>query len=431
MALKNIGFGVLLGFCLAGTAYAADVPVPVDRIVAVVNDTAITESALDTRLQQVRQQLVAQHINPPPASDLRSQVLNRMILDRLQLDYAKRAGITVSPAQIDQAEAELAERNHMTLPQFQAALVKDGIDARQFRAQLHTSLVIRALVQREIQPQVEVTDREVADYLAKEKALGEVEYHLRDLFVPVTAGRGLEKARAEVQQLAAQLKAGASFSELAIQYSQGPEALAGGDLGWKKAAELPPALLSAVQDLPPGGVSAPVQTPDGFHLLKLLGRQTQSRPQVVSQMKVRHILIKPNAIVSLAEAQARAQQLRAQIKQGAHFSEIARKDSDDTLSASVGGDLGWVDPGQLAPPVEAAANKLAPGQLSEPIVTSYGVELIQVLARRQRDISGELDEAQARRELQERKASELYEKWLHDLRERAYVHLLTRDQAAS
>ncbi len=409
-------------------AMVSQAAVPLDRILVVVNNGVITSSALDLRMAQVTRQLEVQHIQLPPAAVLRRQVLKRMILDRIQLQVSRRMGISIHRSQIDLAMKDLASRNHMTSAQFDAALAKDGIDVHEFRRELRTQLVIREIVARAIRPRVHVSEREVRRYLATERRIGQREYHLRDLFIPVRghARTSVKKAERLASRLEEKLAKGARFRELAIAYSQGPKALEGGDLGWKHAGQLPPVFLGALKSMKPGDVSRPLETPDGFHIIKLLKERTNVPKKVVTQTDLRHILIRPNVILSPAAALRRAQRIRSEIKAGVRFGALARRYSDDPLSASEHGDLGWISPGELDPSVESVMKTLAIGQVSQPIRTAHGIELIEVLGRRQRDISGAISAFQIKRQLEMRRASELYHHWLQRLRDQAYVRFLAR-----
>lgn len=426
--LLLLGAFVLAQLPRTGFALDERPAVPLDRVIVVVNDGVITSTALDQRIAQVTHQLEAQHIQQPSARVLRRQVLKRMILDRIQLQIAQRMGIKIDRSQVDRAIADLASRNHMTSHQFDAALVKDGIDVHDFRKQLRTQLVIREIVARAIRPKVRVSEREVRHYLSEEQDLGRREYHLRDLFIPVhgTLQALVQKDEALAQRLERKLHSGAHFSELAIAYSQGPQALAGGDLGWKRADQLPSVFLHALKGMKPGDVSPPLETPDGFHIIKLLKERVQTPKEVVTQTLLRRIVIRPSIVLSPARALLRAQLIRSEIKHGAHFSALARQYSDDVLSASAGGSLGWVDPGEIDPSVNSAMQKLPIGKVSKPIQTAEGVQLIEVMARRKRDISGALGAFQVRRQLEMRRASELYNRWLQRLRDQAYVRFISR-----
>ncbi|MHB1586123.1 MAG: peptidylprolyl isomerase [Acidiferrobacteraceae bacterium] len=426
--LLLLGAFVLAQFPRMGLALDERPVVPLDRVIVVVNDGVITSTALDRRIAQVTHQLEAQHIQQPSARVLRRQVLKRMILDRIQLQIAQRMGIKISRSQVDRAIADLASRNRMTSDQFDAALVKDGINVHDFRKQLRTQLVIREIVAREIRPKVRVSEREVRHYLAEEQNLGRRQYHLRDLFIPVhgTLQAVVQKSQDLAQQLERKLHAGAHFGELAIAYSQGPHALAGGDLGWKRSDQLPSVFLHALQGMKPGDVSQPLETPDGFHIIKLLKERVHTPKEMVIQTHLRRIVIRPSIVLSPARALLRAEHIRSEIKHGARFSVLARQHSDDALSASSGGDLGWVDPGEIDPSVDRVMQSLPVGKVSKPIQTAEGVELIEVLGRRKRDISGTLGAFQVRRQLEMRRASELYNRWLQRLRDQAYVRYLAR-----
>ncbi|MHB1530252.1 MAG: peptidylprolyl isomerase [Acidiferrobacteraceae bacterium] len=407
-------------------AMAPQAAVPLDRVLVVVNNGVITSSALDMRMAQVTRQLEAQHIHLPSAAVLRRQVLKRMILDRIQMQVSRRMGIRIHRSQIDLAMEDLASRNHMTGAQFNVALAKDGIDVHEFRRELRTQLVIREIVAHEIRPRVHISGREVRQYLATERQIGQREYHLRDLLIPVHghARTSVGKAEGLANRLEKKLAKGAQFSELAIAYSQGPKALEGGDLGWKHAGQLPPVFLHALKSMKPGDVSKPIETPDGFHIIKLLKERAHVRKKVVTQTQLRHILIRPSVILSPAAALSRAKRIRSEIKAGVSFGALARRYSDDPMSASEHGDLGWISPGELDPSVEKVMKTLAVGQVSQPIQTAHGIELIEVLGRRKRDISGAISAFQIKQQLEMRRASEMYHHWLDRLRDQAYVRFL-------
>lgn len=399
-------------------------PVPLDSVLVIVNDDVITQSELDERLPVIKRQLAEQHLQVPPEDVLRHQVLERMILERLQLQLAARLGITATDAQIQSAMDDMATRNHLTPDQLDAALRKEGIPPSGFRKQLRTQLIIQQLLEREINDRVTVSDSEVQAYLAREGDKGQgQQYNLSHVLIAIPDAakpQMVQAAQARAEAVLKKLQAGANFEQTAVADSQDPDALEGGNLGWKSAGQLPELFVSALAKMKPGDISGLLRGPNGFQILRL-NAVRGSAPASVVQTHVRHILIKTNEVVTLADAEQKAAQLRARIENGAHFATLAKANSDDPGSALQGGDLGWVNPGQMVPEFEKAMNALKVGEISQPIVTRFGVHLIQVLGRREADISEERREAQARQQIHARKADQRYEQWLRQLRDEAYV----------
>ncbi len=403
-----------------------------DRILAVVNDEVITATELARHLAQTKKQLSLERIPVPSDEILERQLLERMILERLQLQAAERAGIRVSEDELEQALAAVARRNGLSTEAFLRALAGEGLDPAHYREELRRQLVIRRLVEREIRDRIHVSEAEVEAFLEQRNRDPSVAYHLSHIFLPLPESASPETIQAtgrRAEDIVRELRAGANFAQLAIAHSQGPEALQGGDLGWKTTGELPELFLAALEKLKPGEVSEPLRGPNGFHILRLNERRGGGEePFVVTQTHVRHILLRPNAVLTDEEARARLAALRARLLQGGEdFASAARAHSEDHASAAQGGDLGWIDPGMLAPEFERAMNALAPGEVSEPVRTAFGWHLIQVLERRTQDISHERRLAQARHEILARKTDERYEQWLRQLRDEAYVEYLPDD----
>lgn len=416
---------------LAGPA-ARSAPEPVtsiDRILIVVNDEVVTAREVDDRMAVVRGRLAAQHMTAPADAVLRRQVMERIAIERLQLQVAAQQGIKVTDQRLQQAVERLASQRQKTVEQFKQDVEQEPGGYRAFLSEIRTQLILQQLIEREVQSRIYVSDSEVENYLANRAARGGgEEYDLSHILITVpekASAEAIAEARRKAEALHTQLVQGADFAQLAVANSQGQNALEGGGLGWRPAGELPDLFVNAVRDLQPGQVSEVLRSPNGFHILRLNDRRGGGAAVNVTQTHARHILIKTSELVPLDEARRRAAQLRERLLAGQDFTEAARAHSDDIGSAANGGDLGWVNPGQMVPEFERAMNALKPGEISAPVISPFGVHLIQVLERRERDMSHERDIAQARNEIHARKAEERYEQWLRQLRDESYVEYRT------
>lgn len=396
-----------------------------DRILVIVNDDVITQSELDSRLPAIKQQLLKQRVRLPADEVLNQQVLERMILERLQLQMAAQLGIQVSEAKVEQAFARLAQQNKLSVEQFKAALKAEGIAAAAFREQLRDQLTIQQLLEREVNSRVSVSEGEVQAFIAERARRGEaVAYNVGHILISVPENANtaaLQAAERRARELVRQLRNGADFEQIAVAHSQDPKALEGGGLGWRTAEQLPALFVSVLNEMEAGEVSDVLRSGNGLHILKLNAKRGGNQRQAVVQQHARHILIKPNELLGLGEAEAKARGLRERIEQGADFAALARAHSDDPGSVANGGDLGWVTPGQTVPEFERALGELEPGEVSQPVRTPFGVHLIQLLARREADVTAERSEMEARAQIRARKADERYEQWLRQLRDEAYV----------
>ena len=416
------------GSALAQTAASNRVAL-VDRIVAVVNSEVITKAELAERVKTVTQQLRQQGTPLPPAEQLQRQVLERMIMDRLQLQLARETALRVDDLQLDRTVARVAERNKMSLTQFRQALERDGIQFDKFREEMRNEILLSRLREREVDNRIVVTDNEI-DYFLSQQAqspsaatefnLSEIMLRLPEQASPEEVNRQHERA----EQVLAQLRQGADFAKLAVGYSDAPDALQGGAMGWRARDRLPDLYTQALDRMKPGEVSGIIRSPAGFHLLKLIDRRGVGLPAMVEQTHVRHILVKTSELVSEADAKRKLNNLRERILAGADFGELAKLNSDDS-SSSKGGDLGWVYPGDTVPEFEHVMNSLKVGQVSEPFASPFGWHLAQVLGRREAAVSGERKRQEARLILRERKADEAYQEWLRQLRDRAFVEYRT------
>ena len=404
----------------------------VDRIVAIINDDVITDTELERRLTQTKKQLALEKINIPPDRVLRKQLLERMIIERIQLQLAARLGIRVSKDDVDRAVKSIAARNKLDVEAFARTLKDQGFELSVFRSQLHDQVTIQKLLEREINNRVTVGEAEVNSFIEnkEENNAADIEYKLSHIFmaIPESASPELiQAARDRAEQVYREVESSGDFERAAVTYSQSPEALSGGQIGWRKAGQLPNLFVDALKTLEPGNFSGVLRGPNGFHILKLNNRRGEAGSESVVQTHGRHILLRQSEIQSLAEARLKLLQLRLRIEQGDDFAALARAHSEDAVSAAAGGDLGWMNPGQLVPEFERAMEKLKPGELSAPVETPFGVHLIQVLERRTQDVSQDRLRAAARQQIHARKADQRYEQWVRQLRDEAYVEYRLED----
>lgn len=433
MPFPRIAFlahALALGAALACAAphALAQKPRPIivlDRIVAVVNDEVITRNDLEERTRFATLQLRQQGTPPPPREVLEKQVLERLIGDRVQLQFAKETGLRVDDGELDRAINRIAEQNKLTLPQLRAALEKDGVPFARFREDIRNEIIMTRLREREVENRIMVTESEVDNFIKTQQAQGGRgdEYSLSHILVPVPENASPEQIqarRARAEQALAQLKAGGDFRQVAASFSEAPDALQGGALGWRDASRLPTLFAEALQTMQVGEVSAILRSANGFHVLRLNDKRGSTAPVIVRQTRARHILIKTNELVSEAEARRRLASLKERLDNRADFPELARLHSEDA-SGGRGGDLGWLSPGDTVPEFERAMDALNPGSISEPVKTQFGWHLIQVLERRNEDMSRERQRLAARMALRTRKSDESYQEWVRQLRDKAYV----------
>ncbi len=398
--------------------------VEADYIVAVVGDGAITRNELRSRLEVALRQLQKQGTPLPPQDVLEKQMLERLIMEQVQFAYAKESGLRIDDAQLDQAIGRIAANNNMSLAQFRVALEKDGIGYGEFREEIRGEMIMARLREREVESRLAVSDSEIDNYLANQAASGGGdEYRLAHILLraPESATpEQLLKLRQRGEQALAKARAGENFAELTAAFSDAPDALQGGDIGWRPLDRLPVLYAEAAAKLQAGGVSELLRSSAGFHIVKLVERRGGNQPASVQQTHARHILIRTNEVMSEADARHRLETVRERIVNGMDFAEQARIFSQDG-SAAKGGDLGWLNPGDTVPDFERAMDALKPGELSQVIKSPFGMHLIQVVERRERDVSAERQRTVARQALRERKLDEAYQDWLRQLRDRTYV----------
>ncbi len=418
-------FSVLL-LALVALPAPAKIVEEIDHIVAVVNDDVITATELERQLRMIKTRLQRQQTRLPPDDVLRKQVLDQMIMEQLQLQEAARIGIRIDDETVNRVIAGIARDNNLTLDQFRQVLTRDGFDFASYRDQIRNSLTINQLRKQRVESRVNVSEREIANYLTNQanRKGHDDDYHLAHILVALPEAASPEQiaaARQKAEALHRRLQEGADFTQLAIAESNAHDALKGGDLGWRKIGQLPTLFADVVRKLQPGQISEVIRSPSGFHIVKLIDKRSRQERHVVQQTLARHILIKPDELTSSEAAHAELLRIRERLEAGADFGEIARAVSDDTASATQGGSLGWVSPGTMVPRFEAEMNKLQPGQISEPFQTRFGWHIVQVMARRQHDDTEAWERQQARRLIAKRKADIAMHNWLRELRSTAYV----------
>jgi len=398
-----------------------------DKIVAVVEGDVILERELDREVSAIAQRIQASQTQMPPEFVLRKQVLEKMIVDKLQRQLAERAGITITEEMLNSSAADIAQRNNMNLQQFRAELERQGMSYKSFLDNMRNEIIINQLRSREIGGRIKVTDREVEHYMETQEKIGEeaVQYHLGHILIAVKEGASateIQKARGKADDLIKKLRSGQDFTQTAISESGDDNALKGGDLGWRKPSDVPTLFADRVGKMSPGEVADPIRSPSGFHIIKMLEVKGADN-HIITKTKVRHILIKTNELVDDEEAQKRLLALKARIADGDDFAALARAHSDDKGSALKGGSLDWVGPGDLVKPFEEAMGKLNINDISEPVQTQFGWHLIQVLDRKSKDDSAEQKKNLVRDAIRKRKIEEETELWMRRLRDEAYVEI--------
>jgi peptidyl-prolyl cis-trans isomerase SurA len=400
----------------------------VDRIVAIVNKEVITYSELNEAVGTAERQLRRQGTAAPARPVLERQMLERLILDKAQLQLARETGLRVDELQVDRAVERIARSNNLTLADFRKALEADGVPFEAFRTDIRQQMLLSRLREREVDNRIQVSDTEVELFLEQLKSRPSegAEYNIAHIIVRVpeqASPERIREARGRAEQALAEAKSGAPFARVAAAYSDAPDALQGGALGWRGHERLPELFANALGAMKPGDVSPVLRSPAGFHVLKLVDVRGAGAAAPVRQTRLRHILVRTNEAVSEGDARRKLLELRERIVSGgADFAELARANSDDGTAAR-GGELDWVYPGDTVPEFERAYEELNLSEVSQPVRTPFGYHLIQVLERRSGDMSAERRQFQARQALRERKADEAYQEWLRQLRDQTYVEL--------
>lgn len=432
--VQPIGFMVAACILIfSADSHAAREIAKMDRIVAVVDQVVITEKELQDKIRVVSAQLQKKGVDMPPQAALEKQILERLINDRLQLQFAQQTGLRVDDNQLDKTMERIAEQNKMDASQFRQALETEGIDYRSFREDIRNEILLARLREREVDNRINVTEAEIDNFLVTQSSReqeGQDEYEVAHILIRAPeegSPEELQKLKAKADQALKQLQNGISFGEVSATLSDAPNALEGGSLGWKTSAQLPSLFYDALKAMQPGDLSPILRSPNGFHILKMTNRRGGSSPLVVEQTHARHILIKLSEIVSEEEAQHKLETIRERLVNGGDFPELARQYSEDGTAAK-GGDLGWVNPGDTVPQFEQAMNALKPGDISQPVRSPFGYHIIQVIERRKQDMSKEAARLKARQEIRARKSEEAYQDWVRELRDRAYVELRLEDR---
>lgn len=398
-----------------------------DRIVAVVNDDIIMKSELDLRTQLIREQIQMQGVQLPSTDVLRQQVLDRLILDNLQLQVAEIQGLRISDRQLNETMEAIAAQNGMTLPQFRQALIAEGQDYAQAREQIRRELLVSQVQQANVNRRIQVSEQEIRNFLNSGAAQQQhqAEFLLSNILVALPSQSSPEmirEAERKAQEIYDALIAGAEFADTAVSESNAPNALNGGDLGWRNQNELPEALAAAIANLQPGEISRPTRTPGGFNILQVRDRRGGD-VTLVEQTLVSHILLTPNEIRSDQETRNLAYDLVNRLLEGQPFETLARRYSDDPGSGSQGGNLDWAQEGQMVPEFEQVMNRTQIGEISEPFESRFGWHLLWVRDRRTQDMSAEMMENIARNTISQRKYNEELDNWLRELRSQAYVEI--------
>lgn len=397
---------------------------PLDRIVAVVGEDVVLQSELDRDISRITTQYAQSPQQLPPRDVLERQVLDRLILQKLQLARADDTGVKVSDAEIDRSMGQIAQQNGLDLSQLRGALTQQGIDYDQFRRNVRDQLIVQTLRQRVAQSRAQVSDAEI-DSLIRNGNLRGGQLHLGYIVINVPDGATpdqIDEAQRKAEEAKKQIDEGLDFSAAAIRYSSAQNALQGGDLGWRSRDELPPALADAADKLQEGQVSSPMRGPNGFHIIKMLGKR-DGGAQMITEYHARHILIKPSELVSNDEAHKRATAVRQKIAAGENFEKAAKASSQDDATAGLGGDLGWFAGTAYGSRVAEQLQSMKPGDVSQPFETDAGWHILQLVDTRSTDKSGELQRDQAKNILYQRKAEDEYESFLRQIRSEAYVDI--------
>ncbi len=419
------------GLLIGNSAISATTPRPeiaeLDSIVAIVNKDVITGVELNKRIEQVKKQMQGNSASLPPEAVLRRQILDRLIIEELQLQLAKISGIRVDDEQLNLVITNIAKDNRLTLEQFREVLAKDGITFSEFREQMRNEMITTQLRRQRVDNSISITEQEVDNQVERHgNAQTENEFRVAHILIAVPEAASpevVETADKKAQDLLKKLRSGADFNQTAMSVSSAPQALQGGDLGWLKQGQLPTLLADTVPALKIGDITGPLRSASGFHIAKLMDKRSSQIKHVIEQTLARHILIKTDQVTTDSVARERLERIRQRILAGDDFSQLARAGSSDISSASEGGNLGWISPGVMVPEFEETMSKIKPGDISAPFQTRYGWHIVQVMSRRTHDDSKEHLRQQARQLILQRKTAEETENWLRRLRAEAFVEI--------
>ncbi len=402
-----------------------------DRIAAVVDDDVVMQSEVESRIKQIKAQIAGSPDGRVPPDDvLTKQIIDRLIIESLQIQMAERGGIKVSDGELNEAMRGIADQNRLTLAEFQQAIARDGISYADMRDQIRREIMIGRVQKSIMRRRIQITENDIRNFLESE--VGEVitadEYRLAHILLPIPSkatGDQVKKVEREANQLMEALDAGADFQSLAVEKSAGQNALEGGDLGWRKPLQLPTMFSDIAQEMAVGEIRGPIKSGSGFHLIKLLETRGANAEGQIKQTQCRHVLIKPSEIRTEQEARELAESLREEIIEGRTFDEVAKLYSDDPGSALSGGDLGWTRSGVFVPKFEEVMSKSKENEVSEVFRTEHGFHFLEVTGRRVEDFSERYKMGQAENYLRNQKFEEELESWLREIKEEAFIEIRT------
>ena len=397
-----------------------------DRVVAIVDDDVILQTQLEARVNTIVGRLSAQGTGLPPRQMLEQRVLEQLIAESVQLQMADKMGMRISDNELNETLANIARSNGMTMAQFESQLAEEGVTYQQAREQIRNEMLTSRVQQRQVGNRVRITDNEVENYLQAQAGAGSdgAEYRLAYIFIQVDEPgneASVRQARNLADNLRQQILNGRDFREVAVAESDASNALEGGDMVWRSESQLPSLVALVVPDLEPGVPSAVLENNSGFHLVMVMDKRGGEQQQIIEQHKVRHILVRPSAAVTEAQAEQRIRDIYRQLQDGADFAELARELSDDPVSGSDGGNLDWVSPGQMVPEFEQAMLDADVGEIYGPVRSQFGWHILQVQERRKQDVTAEARESQARQAIYQRKFEQELQNWLREVRDEAFV----------
>lgn len=416
----------LVALALLGPSIAHAEYEELDGIVAIVEDDVVLASELRSRYQQVVRSMQGQNVQLPPRDVIISQLMERLIIESLQRQEAQRRGVEIDDETLTRAVMTFAQNNNMTLPQFQAALAQDGLSYREFREEIRAEMMISRLQRNLITRRISISEQDIQGLLNSPyyKELFSDEYRVGHILLSLASSgeAAMREAEAKANEIVQELRDGADFAQMAIKNSSSSRALEGGDLGWRKAAELPTLFGETVLNMEVGDIAAPIKTRSAIHIVKLLERRGAGM-QTEEQTMVRHILVKPSQIRSAEDTEALIGDVAQQLADGADFAELAAEHSEDPSSALVGGELGWATPDQFVPEFARTMQETPVGVVSPPFRTQFGWHILEVMDRREEDMSDEARERMALEILHNRRFEQEQQEWLKELRDEAFVEV--------
>ncbi len=426
MSLKKLLLLTSLGLAVASVGYAE----VIDKIVAQVEEDVVLQSELDRKMAQIRSQLIARGSQVPADNVLRKEILDNLILDNIQLQMAQRAGIQISDAELQHFAGQIAQQNGMSLPEFRLKLASEGLGYEVFLNDLRNEIMTSRVREGFVNQRIQISEKEVESIVQAIDSEKQIEYQLGHILIKVPEDaddQTVQYYQDKVQDLRQQIQQGSDFSVIAANHSEGPNAAAGGDFGWKTESTMPSLFSDVVYYMDIGDISDLIRSPSGFHILKLINKRGEEQ-HMVYQVHSRHILIQPDVITSEQDAQNLLAKIREQVLSGEKdFAELAKQHSKDPGSANLGGDLGWQSPNIYDPIFKDELGKLSINQISAPFKSSFGWHIVQLLGERQEDQTQEMKRNQAAQVLRRRKFNEEMETWLREIRDEAYVKKIVEE----